>query len=75
MSVGEENKLGIQGSQCQVGLGSQSSHLSRRLFSILKCWDKDKLALVIYTGGEMGSGTYTVSAKKLAPEKSNQREY
>ena len=61
MSVGEENKLAVQGSQYQVDLGSQSSHLSRRLFSILKCWEKDKLALVISIGGKLDSGTYILS--------------
>ena len=59
--MGEENKLGVQGGQYQVDLGSQSSYMYRRLFPNLKCREKDKLALVIYTGGKLDSGTYTLS--------------
>ena len=43
------------------GPRNQSSHVYRRLFPNLKCWEKDKLALVIYTGGKLDSGTYTLS--------------
>lgn len=52
--MGEENKLGVQGSQYQVDLGSQPSYLSRREFSITKFWEKDKLARVHLHGRKTG---------------------